>query len=133
MRKSIFILIVLICSFGCKRYDIDEILLQREDVSLTIKGVEQVVYDEMNYQLGYNEEKNEFRLFDDNMAHWFTLTCSDRPASVGQEVKADLSWTSSSSTRSRNDLEFIIKRIDSEGYIWMWCKDASIGITVRML
>lgn len=133
MRKYIFILVSVFCALGCRQYDIDEVLLQREDVSLTIKGVEQLAYEELTFQLGYNEERNEFRLFDDNMANWFTLSCAVRPSSVGQEIKADLSWTTSSSTRTKNDLIFEIKRIDSEGHVWMWCKDASIGVTVKIL
>ena len=50
---------------GCI-YDIDEILLQREDISMTVKGAEQFVYDPVTCQLGYNEAENEFRVLDDN-------------------------------------------------------------------
>ena len=30
---------------GCNRYDIDEILLQREEISLTMKGQEVLTYN----------------------------------------------------------------------------------------
>ena len=90
-----------------------------------------LAYDPDTFQLGYNEEKNEFRVFDDDMGNWFVLTCNDRPSTEGQEVKADLKWTTVNTTRSRAGLTFTVEKTDSKGYIWMWCEEEAIGVTVR--
>lgn len=94
------LLTALITLSGCI-YDIDEILLEREDISMTVKGVEQFVYDPLTCQLGYNEEENEFRVLDDNLGNWFIVRCSSKPTSPGQEIRADLTWTTSDNIRKR--------------------------------
>lgn len=118
---------------GCEEYDIEQILLTREDISLTMKGTEQIAYDPLDFQLGYNAAKNEFRVFDDEMANWYVLTCKTTPSDTGQEIKADLSWTTQSSTRTRNDLILTVEKTDSEGHFWMWCEDYAIGIVVKKI
>ena len=51
MRKTLLFAILLVCMTGCRRYDIDEILLQREDISLTVKGLDMLVYDPATFQI----------------------------------------------------------------------------------
>ena len=133
IRNIILTLAALICLAGCKRYDVDEILLQREDISLTVKGAAILEYDPLTFQLGYNAQTNEFRVFDDDLGNWFTLKCSSRPAVEGEDVKCDLKWTSSSTTRTRNGLTFNVEKTDGRGYIWLWCKDEAIGVVVKEL
>lgn len=132
-RNITFISAALLCLAGCKRYDIDEILLQREEISLTVKGATVLEYDPLTFQLGYNAQTNEFRIFDDDLGNWFTLKCASRPATEGESVKCDLKWTSSSSTRTRSGLTFNVEKTDSKGYIWLWCKDEAIGVVVKEL
>ena len=133
MKRLIFITAALLIFAGCQRYDIDEIILQREEISLTIKGQDVLKYSSDTYQLGYNDQKNEFRVFDDNMANWFVLTCDSRPSTEGQELTADLKWTSSNSTKTRNRLTFIVEKTDMKGHVWLWCKSDAIGIIVKEL
>lgn len=133
MKRAITIIFAAILLAGCQEYDIEEILLQREDISLTIKGDEVLVYDEETFQLGYSSEKNEFRVFDDNLANWFVLKCSARPSTEGQEVKADLSWTSPNTTRTRKGLTFTVERTGPGGFIWLWCETEAAGVVVREL
>lgn len=133
MKRIIALLTFSVCLAGCNIYDIDEILLQKEVISLSIKGTDTIIYSPDRYQLSYNAEKNEFRVFDDNMAQWFSLTCDSRPSTVGQEVKADLKWTSPNSTKTRNGLTFRVQKTDSGGLIWMWCESDAIGVIVKEL
>lgn len=133
MKRIIALLTFSVCLAGCYIYDIDEILLQKEVISLSIKGTDTIIYSPDRYQLSYNAEKNEFRVFDDNMAQWFSLTCDSRPSTVGQEVKADLKWTSPNSTKTRNGLTFRVQKTDSGGLIWMWCESDAIGVIVKEL
>lgn len=133
MRQIIIIMTFILCLTGCRRYDIEEILLQREDISLTIKGEDIISYMPETFQIGHNAQKNEFRVFDDDMGNWFVLTCMERPSSVGQVLKADLKWTSTSTTKSRKGLSFSVEKTDSQGNIWLWCKEHAIGVVVREL
>ena len=126
-------MVALAALAGCQRYDIDDILLQKEEISLTMKGEEVLTYRQDTYQLGYNSQMNEFRVFDDNMATWFVLTCDSRPSTEGQELTADLKWTSSNSTKTRNRLTFIVEKTDVEGHIWLWCESDAIGVIVKEL
>ena len=133
MKRLIFMIAGLLVLTGCNRYDIDEILLQREEISLSMKGQEVITYSPDTYQLGYNAQTNEFRVFDDNMANWFVLTCDSRPSTEGQELTADLKWTSSNSTKTRNRLTFIVEKTDMKGHVWLWCKSDAIGVIVKEL
>lgn len=131
MKKSLVLLAILLCVCGCNRFDPEEILLPREDISLTVKGEVMLKYDPMTFQLGYNEEMNEFRVFDDNIGNWFMLTCKERPSSVGDVVSADLRWTTPNSTKTRRGLRFSVEKTDAQGKIWLWCKEDAIGVVVK--
>lgn len=130
MGKIILLILAALTASGCI-YDIEEILLDREDISLTIKGVEQFAYDPVTCQLGYNEDTNEFRVTDDDLGHWFIVKCSSRPASVGQEVTADVTWTTTDNIKKRRGLEFTVRKTSPDGRIWMWCKSDKMGVTVK--
>ncbi len=132
MKKLIFMM-MLAAAVSCVRYDVDEVLLLREDVSLTLKGVEQFRYDPLTCQMSHNTATNEFRVFDDKLSGWFILKCDEMPANRGQEIKADLTWTASKSTKEMKDLNFKVEKIDKTGQIWMWCKKKSIGIVIKNL
>lgn len=131
MKNILIILTLTLCLCGCREYDIEEILLKREDISLTIKGQEILSYKHETFQIGYNPDKNEYRVFDDNIGNWFVLTCQERPSTEGQTVKASLRWTSTSTTKSKNGLSFSVEKTDSRGHVWLWCEDESIGVIVR--
>ena len=92
-----------------------------------------LVYDEETFQLGYNSEKNEFRVFDDNLANWFVLRCSERPSTEGQKLKADLSWTSDDTIRNRKGLAFTVEKTGPGGFLWLWCETEAAGVVVREL
>lgn len=133
MRRLIYICMIMSCLCGCNRFDVDEVLLRRDDISLTIKGLDVVTYDPATYQVGHNASKNEFWVSDDNAAHWFTLTCRVRPDTQGQEVVADLAWTETDTTKSRKGLTFTVMKTDSRGQVWLWCKEGAIGVVVKEL
>lgn len=133
MKKALYILIGVLCLCGCRQYDIDEILIQREDISLTIKGELILSFDAGRCQSGYNDRNNEFRVYKDDLSDMFVLTCSENPSSEGQTVKADLIWTTTDSTRKRSGLSFTVQKTDAEGHIWLWCSSEHIGIVVKRL
>lgn len=133
MRRFILIMISSACLAGCNIYDVDEVLVQRTEISMTLKASDILIYRPDTYQLGYNAELNEFRVFDDQMAYWFILTCKSRPSTEGQEVEADLKWTSPSSTKTKRGLKFKVMKTDADGHIWLWCDSDAIGLIVKEL
>lgn len=133
MRRFILLMISSACLAGCNIYDVDEVLVQRTEISMTLKASDILIYRPDTYQLGYNAELNEFRVFDDQMAYWFILTCKSRPSTEGQEVEADLKWTSPSSTKTKRGLKFKVMKTDADGHIWLWCDSDAIGLIVKEL
>lgn len=133
MRRIICIMLIIACACSCNRFDIDEVLLPREDLSMTLNGKVQFSFDDNTCQIGYNDARNEFRLHDDSVGNWVKLTCRARPSSVGQTVKADLSWTSSTSNKSRKGLTFTVEKIEQDGRIWLWCQSDNIGLVVKVI
>lgn len=133
MKHIGLILVGILCLVGCQEYDIEEILLQREEISLTVRGDEVLVYDPATFQLGYNGHTNEFRVFSDDMGNWFSLRCESRPSLQGESVKGDIKWTSTNTTRSKTGVTFSVEKTDSQGHIWLWCKEEAIGVVVKEL
>ena len=54
IMKRIFLLILAFAAVSCNRFDVDEILLLRNDVSLTWKGEEQFSNAPVLCQMGFN-------------------------------------------------------------------------------
>ena len=122
-----------IVAAGCNRFDIDEILLQREDISLTVKGAEEFSYDPDTCQLGYNDESNEFRALDDNAGHWFKIRCSVSPDTEGQVIKADLDYTTTNDNKSLRGVEMTVKKVSDDGRVWLWSDSRKTGVVVKRL
>ena len=80
MKKYTYILLVsLLALTGCKRFDIDEILLEREELSLTVKGELQFSYNPLTCQIGQNITENEYRIYDDALSNWLIVKCNEKP------------------------------------------------------
>ncbi len=132
MRRLIIFLTIAVIATGC-RYDIDEILLERDEISFTVKGEALFVYDPVTCQISHNTTGNIYRMYDDRMADWVVVECSERPDTEGQSITADISWTASSSTRTERKLKFTVQRTSSDGRVWMWNKSKKIGIVIKNL
>ena len=118
---------------SCDRYQPEELLLPKSDISLTIKGEDQIRYDQKTWQLGHNAEKNEFRAVNDKLTDWMILRCNATPSTVGQSVTAYLEYTTSNDTKKLNALTFTVEKTSTEGLIWLWNDDKKIGVVVKDL
>ena len=127
------IVLTFISIIGCIGPQPDEVLLPRTEISLTIKGEEVMEHDPLTCQIGYNRERNEFRLVKDNISDWMIFRSNATPSNEGQEVKASLEYTSQSSTKTLTDLTFSVEKIAPDGTVWLWNKDKKIGIVIRVL
>ena len=133
MRRIYAIILGAMLIAGCLPYDIDEILLTREDISITQKGTLIMSYDPLKCQMSHDKATNKYMVYDDMLADWFIVSCATTPDTEGQEVTADVTWTTSKNTRTEKGLVFTVKKIDAQGQIWMWNKSKSIGIVIKNL
>lgn len=129
---SLYVFMQLLVS-SCMSYDLDEILLERDDISMTIKGDLYFAFDPLTCQMGYNTDRNEFRVYDDVIGNLFVISCNKTPDTEGMTLKADLTYTTSNSTNSMYGLEFSVEKLDGDGTVWMWNSSKKIGIVVRIL
>lgn len=132
LKRFFYIFAVALFVAACNN-DVEEILLGRSDISLTVKGELMMSFNENTCQLGYNSEKNEFRVYDDKLANWFVLRCNASPDTEGQVVTADLEYTTSNDLKTHKGLEFSVEQVKSGGLIWLWNEDKRIGIVVKAL
>ena len=133
VRRFLYTAVAALALSGCQFQNIEEVLLNRSDISMTMKGALQMAFNENTCQLGYNTERNEFRVYDEALENWFFLRCSAKPTSEGQTLKATLEYTIAGSTKTLEDLEFTVEKTSSDDLIWLWNKDRQIGIVVKSL
>lgn len=129
----VYVLIALACACGCNQYDIDEILISRDEVSLTVKGEPVFLFEPDNCQVAYNNERNEYRAMTDDMSDYFVLKAHEKLSHIAQEFTADLTYTLPNRVKKESGLVFTIEKISNDdGLVWLWCADKSIGLVVRV-
>lgn len=120
---------------GCEPpYIVDEILLQEDRVSLVQNGAIVFEYDGNTCQLSYNAKRNEYRAMDDDMANYFVFKTDSDLSDLGQEVTAELEYTTTDDVVVEQGLVFKVERLNqSTGMIWLWCNARKIGVVVRKI
>ena len=134
-RFAVISLFLLTMTFaGCDPYKVDELLLQKEGVSLVVRGEVVFDYDGNRCQMSYNAQRCEYRVMDDDMAHYFVLKCDADLSDVGQEITADLCYTTASNVKEETGLTFKVEQVvQSSGTYWLWCNSKKIGVVVRKI
>ena len=92
-----------------------------------------MAFDPATCQIGYNSERNEFRLVDNKVSDWVIFRSDAVPTDVGQKVKASLEYTSRSNIKTMTDLTFSVEKTAPDGTTWLWNKDKKIGIIIKVL
>lgn len=138
MRKALPIIFLTILALflmtSCDRtLEPDSTFVGSSDIELTVGGSVIYKYDPATWQLGYNPTKKEFRVFDDSMKKYYTVTCSAIPSSTGQKLEATVTWSSGTSTQSAKG-KFEVAKAQGDTF-WLWCGDKKTrtGVTVRVL
>ena len=116
---------------ACAEYDINEVLLVRDDVSLTLKGKPQYVFAADYGQMATNADRTIYRYMTDDLMNWLEVKCQSKPGGVGEKIITDIKWKSTISSGEEKDLEFEIKQTDGSGMIWLWNKSNNIGLVIR--
>ena len=132
MKRLTLIILLLALVTACNKNKMEEEVLESEDLCLIIKGKTIFSYDEDDCQISFNPTSRIFRVGDDTMDDYFTLTTSVIPSSKGEKVKGDLQWTSQNSIQSRKYVQFEVQKIEN-GNVWLWSKTDRIAAVVKIL
>ena len=123
--------LALLSLTACLRYDIDEVLLERTEVSLTLKGKPQYAFSSDSGQMAINADRTVFRYLADDLTSWMEVNCQSRPGGIGDKLIADVKWKSATSSGDEKGLVFEIKQTDGSGMIWLWNNTNNIGLIIR--
>ncbi|MBR6054086.1 MAG: hypothetical protein IKP46_01950 [Bacteroidales bacterium] len=132
MKRLSVIAILLVLLTACNRNKMEPEILESPNLCLSIKGKTVFSYEENDCQISFNRDKRIFRIGDDTMDDFFTLTTGVIPSSVGEKVKGDLQWTSSNSIQSRKYVQFEVQKMEN-GTVWLWSKTDRIAAVVKIL
>ena len=134
MRKCLYIIALVLLCAGCReKVEMDLEMYNSDQVSLMVKGKKVFTYSEGTCQLGYNRDLRQFRASNDDMTSFFVLTCSELPRQEGQEIRAELKWTSGSSVKTSGGLVFKVEKYDDTGLVWLWNSADKTGAVVKIL
>lgn len=136
MRKllPILLLTALAVLSACeKKVEMDPELYNSDQVGLMIKGKKVFTYTEGTMQLGYNRSLRQFRAGNDEMTSYFVVTCSELPTTVGQEIRAEVKWTSGSSVKTTSGITFKVEKYENTGLVWLWCAADKTGAVIKIL
>lgn len=131
MKRIIILLSVVLAVSGCYLADTLNFINTPAEISLTWRGEPQVTYESQSYQMGFNDHKNEYRIYEDRLANWFTIRCSEKPVEDEQILTADVTWTGRRSTKTFEGISFTVKKTDENGYVWLWNDSDKIGIIIK--
>lgn len=138
-RKIIYSALAVCAAFtGCVNDDglkEKEFISGRNEISLSIDNHEIMRYNDGSHQLAFNDEKNEFRVYNDSFSNYFVLTCSSMPSTAGETIKAVLTYTNNRNKVICETGTFKVSKINEDDgrMIWMWNQDKHIGVVVKVL
>ena len=131
MKRFFILLIFAALAASCEYIVSNEFLLMQEEISLSWKNAVQIKFDEAGYQIGFNDSNIEYRVYDDKIANWFIIRCSEKPEVKDQVITADVEWTGSKSTKSFTELEFTVEKVNEDGLVWLSNISNNIGIVIK--
>jgi hypothetical protein len=135
MRKYLYIIVLLPLLFsGCKEnVEMDLDMYNSDQISLMVKGKKVFTYSEGDGQLGFNRTLRQFRAGNDDMTGFFILTCDELPRVEGQEIRAEIKWTSGSSVKTSSILTMKVEKYEDTGLVWLWSSADKTGAVVKIL
>ena len=137
MRKFLpIVAILLLAATGCReteKVEMDLGMYENDRICLMVKGKNVFTFNEGDGQLAYNQTLMQFRAGNDDMTSFFVLTCNALPRQEGQQILADLEWTSGNSVKSTRNISFKVEKTDGTGLVWLWNAADKTGAVVKIL
>ena len=137
MRKYLYIILLLILSAtACREKETVEMdlgMYESNLVSLMVKGKKVYTFSDGDGQLAFNRTLRQFRAGNDDMSSYCVLTCNELPREEGQELRADIQWTSGNSVKSSSGITLKVEKMDGTGLVWLWNAANKTGAVVKIL
>lgn len=125
-------LAALLCLCSCEKKKVDPAFIAHDGIRLESRGEVVFNYDPLSCQLSFNRAHKSFSAFTDNMSDYYFIEMSEIPDQEGENITADLEWTTYSTTEIRKGIALKAVKLEG-GLIWLWNGTLQIGLTVRMI
>ena len=133
MKKILPILFAAAMSLcSCQEEMLMSAFSARDELRLQVGGVEQMCYDPLTCQLGYNPDTMEFRVHTDNMSDFFSLRLTSIPLEDEEQVTGTLTYTTATDIVRRKNITLRAVRLEGDR-IWLWNHPMRIGIEIQIL
>lgn len=133
LRNILMVAAALLVLAGCQGAQPDQEFLGSADFCLEVNGSETFKYSPKNCQVAFNRNRCEFRVSTDTMSDFYCITLDFVPTAEGQKTVGNVSWTSSSDISSASNVSFSVKKVGSDGRVWLWSRRSKMGAIVQIL
>ena len=119
---------------GCNEITEEEQIFADADSNpaLYYKGSVWVDFSPNDFQLGYNEGRNEFRLHDDDMSSFYILKLTKMPHQKDESIEGNLKCSKGGRVVERDKVKFKVTKKEQDTY-WLWSRSEQIGIVIQRL
>lgn len=132
MRKLGIIIAAAVLFCGCQEERLISAFSARDEIRLQVGGVEQLSYDHLTCQLGFNIDNREFRVHTDNMSDFFSLRLSSIPTEDEEQVTGSLAYTTRTDVVHKSNITLKVVRLEGDR-IWLWNQASRIGVEIQIL
>ena len=128
---AVILALVLAARAGCRTETLSEEFIEDRTPRMEIKGYTTFLYDPLKCQIGFNQDKCEFRVHTDNMSDFFIVRLSEMPSSENQILDGTAQWTTGDDLHNKKT-SFSVLKMDGDR-IWLWSAESSIAVVVQIL
>ena len=128
---AVILALVLAALGGCRTETLSEEFIEDRTPRMEIKGYTTFLYDPLKCQIGFNQDKCEFRVHTDNMSDFFIVRLSEMPSSENQILDGTAQWTTGDDLHNKKT-SFSVLKMDGDR-IWLWSAESSIAVVVQIL
>lgn len=128
---AVILALVLAALTGCRTETLSEEFIEDRTPRMEIKGYTTFLYDPLKCQIGFNQDKCEFRVHTDNMSDFFIVRLSEMPSSENQILDGTAQWTTGDDLHNKKT-SFSVLKMDGDR-IWLWSAESSIAAVVQIL
>ena len=128
---AVILALVLAALAGCRTETPSEEFIEDRTPRMEIKGYTTFLYDPLKCQIGFNQDKCEFRVHTDNMSDFFIVRLSEMPSSENQILDGTAQWTTGDDLHNKKT-SFSVLKMDGDR-IWLWSAESSIAVVVQIL
>lgn len=132
MKRLLVLLAVAVAAVSCNDTEFKNEFISSDGIRLEVGGETVFEYDPLTCQLGYNSSKGEFRVHNDDMSEFFSVTLPHLPSVAEEFVTGDISWTTETDVVTKKKVTLETLKIEGD-MIWLWNRSSRIAVTVRIL